>query len=305
MAIFQGLNNSITKDIDYQFKNIRNLPIDSRYLRYFTNINDIPDKNYDYEGMIIFNEYDKLWYTVEYNGTNLIYVKLRDKLNNEFYRILNYNDEDYDRIQTDIDSLPTKPLFLLILPLNLFYYFDGTKYICLSSINIPVSYKNIEGIKKIPEAFRPHFIIKIKKIPDNIAKYWNYKTNQEENLIYVSPNLFTELDNLNIIDGRIYTDDNYYYLGVVDTTGNRLIKLNSSGNQEFKTTITLNKNGSEVEHNLNSDYLRVFLRYKLFNKSYNQELTNEDFKVLSKNKIFINHIYKDNIQNCEVIIKTL
>jgi len=67
MAIFQGLNNSITKDIDYQFKNIRNLPIDSRYLRYFTNINNIPDKNYDYEGMIIFNEYDKLWYTVELN----------------------------------------------------------------------------------------------------------------------------------------------------------------------------------------------------------------------------------------------
>ena len=305
MAIFQGLNNSITKDIDYQFKNIRNLPIDSRYLRYFTNINDIPDKNYDYEGMIIFNEYDKLWYTVEYNGTNLIYVKLRDKLNNEFYRILNYDNEDYDRIQTYIDSLPTKPLFLLILPLNLFYYFDGTKYICLSSIDIPVPYKDIEAIKKIPEAFRPHFIIKIKKIPDNIAKYWNYKTNQEENLIYVSPNLFTELDNVNIIDGRIYTDDNYYYLGVVDTNGNRLIKLNSSDNQEFKTTITLNKNGSEVEHNLNSDYLRVFLRYKLFNKSYNQELTNEDFKVLSKNKIFINHIYKDNIQNCEVIIKTL
>ena len=305
MAIFQGLNNSITKDIDYQFKNIRNLPIDSRYLRYFKNINDIPDKNYDYEGMIIFNEYDKLWYTVENDGNNLVYVKLRNKLNNEFYRILNYNNEEYDRIQTDIDSLPTKPLFLLILPLNLFYYFDGTKYICLSSTDIPVPYKDIDAIKKIPEAFRPHFIIKIKKIPDNIAKYWNYKTNTDENVIYVSPNLFTDLNLLDIIDGRIYSDDNYYYLGVVDTNGNKLIKLNSSGNQEFKTTITLNKNGSEVEHNLNSDYLRVFLRYKLFNKSYNQELTNEDFKILSKNKIFINHIYKDNIQNCEVIIKTL
>lgn len=305
MAIFQGLNNSITKDIDYQFKNIRNLPIDSRYLRYFKNINDIPDKNYDYEGMIIFNEYDKLWYTVENDGNNLVYVKLRNKLNNEFYHILNYNNEEYDRIQTDIDSLPTKPLFLLILPLNLFYYFDGTKYICLSSIDIPVPYKDIEAIKKIPEAFRPHFIIKIKKIPDNIAKYWNYKTNTDENVIYVSPNLFTDLNLLDIIDGRIYSDDNYYYLGAVDTNGNKLIKLNSSGNQEFKTTITLNKNGSEVEHNLNSDYLRVFLRYKLFNKSYNQELTNEDFKILSKNKIFINHIYKDNIQNCEVIIKTL
>nr|DAO84228.1 MAG TPA: hypothetical protein [Caudoviricetes sp.] len=303
MAVFQGLNNSITKDIDYQFKNIRNLPIDSRYLRYFTNINDIPDKNYDYEGMIIFNEYDKLWYTVENDGTNLIYVKLRNKLNNEFYHIFDYNNEEYDRIQTDIDSLPVKPLFLLILPLNLFYYFDGTKYICLSSINIPVSYKDIEGIKRIPEAFRPHFIIKIKKIPDNIAKYWNYKTNQEENLIYVSPNLFTELDNLNIIDGRIYTDDNYYYLGVVDTTGNKLIKLNYLNNDEFSTEITLNSNGSEVEHNLNSDYLRVFLRYNLFNKIYNQELTDEDFKVLSKNKIFIKHLYKDNIQNCKVNIK--
>lgn len=299
----QGLNRNIVKSIDFQFENTNNLPIDSRFLRYFEDITNIPDTTKDYEGMIIFNQYDKFWYTVIKNDNtgNLEYKKLRDVLNNEFYKILKYDTENYSTLLSDVNSLSIKPLFLLVLPLNSFYYFDGTKYICLTSE--PFLYTDMDGIKTVPTEFRYRDIQKIQNITDNKIKYWNYTANVEENLIHVSPDIDT-FDKSKIINGRIYSDGNFYYLGVTDTdtSNNKLIKLDTPIINKYETEITLSKDGSEVVHNLNSDYLRVILRYKLFNKNYTLFLSDDDFKIIDKNKIFLKHIYSDNIQNCKIKI---
>ena len=299
----QGLNRTVVKQIDFQFENINNLPIDSRFLRYFEDINQIPDTTTDYEGLIFFNQYDKFWYTVKKNNNtgNLEYKRLRDVLNNEFYKILKYDTENYSTLLSDVNSLSVKPLFLLVLPINTFYYFNGTKYICLTSE--PFLYSDINGIKTIPSEFRYRNIQKIQNINDNKIKYWNYAANVEENLIHISSDI-DNLDKTKIINGRIYSDGNFYYLGVTDTdsANNKLIKLKQPLVDKYETEITLNKLGSEVVHNLNSDYLQVILRYKLFNKNYTVFLSDNDFKIIDKNKIFLKHIYPDNIQNCKIKI---
>lgn len=292
--MIQGLNGNSIKNIDFQYLNNLNLPLDSRYYRYFTDVNSVPNNDYDYVGMIIFNKYDKQFYTcIDITGTGTkTYQKLSDNVTTSDMYQLVVSDEDYSRIDTLLGERNINPKILHILPLNKLYI-NGK----IINTEDDFIFNDKLKVNTLPTKYRDNLTCII-IYSEN--KQYVYDWTLSDNNLY-ERNLSTKF--VGTINKKQIIHDTDSHTIYQENNGKILITKRYVDKFEKDFVFDdLSNNLHNITHNLETIYVKCILRYKLYDKIFEDILEHIIVDNNTLNLIIDDKKYNRDINNIKLII---